>query len=53
MNLTELGSRLITRQGVKKEREKRKMMLKRGGGLYRLLDMHGRFQMVLEGFEKL
>ena len=36
-----------------KEREKRKGVQGGVGGLYRLLDMHGRFQKVLEGSGKL
>ena len=44
---------MITRQKMKKKTEKRKRVQEKGGGLYRLLDMHGRFQKVLEGFEKL
>ena len=44
---------MITRQRVKKGRKKRKKVQGRGGGLYRLLDMHERFQKVLEGSGKL
>ena len=44
---------MITRQKVKKEREKRKRVQGEGRGLYRLLDMHGRFQKVLEDSGKL
>ena len=38
---------------MKKEKEKRKGVQEGGEGLYRLLDMHGRFQKVLEGSGKL
>ena len=38
---------------MKKKREKRKGVQGGGRGLYRLLDMHERFQKVLEGSEKL
>ena len=38
---------------MKKKREKRKGVQGGGGSLYRLLDMHERFQKVLEDSEKL
>ena len=42
----------MIRQRVKKERKKRKKAQGGGRGLYRLLNMHGRFQKVLEGSGK-
>ena len=36
-----------------KERKKKKGVQKGGRGLYRLLDMHERFQKILKGSEKL
>ena len=44
---------MIRRQRVKKERKKKKEVQGGGKSLYRLLDMHGRFQKVLEGSGKL
>ena len=43
----------MTRQRVKKERKKRKGVQGGGKGLYRLLNMHERFQKMLEGSGKL